>query len=174
MTYLFTQKLKCPKCKRILGGKATTKKNNNSYYYYYCNDCKITYKENEIEKIIDEYMDSIVEYDSIVNQFFLPMIKQKIENPTEELQKELKNQKSKFERIKEAYINEVFTLKEYNEERKKVEKIIEDIEDKLNTSEVCEKLKFTPNDILVKRDIDFIKSIKYPKKYKSKTKFWSE
>mgnify|MGYP000039629301 CR=1 FL=1 len=40
------------------------------------------------------------------------MIKQKIENPTEELQKELKNQKSKFERIKEAYINEVlaFTL----------------------------------------------------------------
>ena len=42
------QKLKCPKCKRILGGKATTKKNNNSYYYYYCNDCKITYKENEI------------------------------------------------------------------------------------------------------------------------------
>ena len=116
--YLFLQKLKCPKCKRILGVKATTKKNNNSYYYYYCNDCKITYKENEIEKIIDEYMDSIVEYDSIINQYFLPMIKQKIENPTEELQKELKNQKSKFERIKEAYINEVFTLKEYNEERK--------------------------------------------------------
>ena len=44
LTYLFMQKLKCPKCKRILGGKATTKKNNNSYYYYYCNDCKITYK----------------------------------------------------------------------------------------------------------------------------------
>lgn len=174
LTYLFMQKLKCPRCKRILGGKATTKKNNNSYYYYYCNDCKITYKESEIEKIIDQYMDSIVEYDSIVNQYFLPMIKQKIENPTEELQKELKSQKSKFERIKEAYINNVFTLKEYNEERKKVEKIIEDIEDKLNTSEVCEKLKFTPNDILVKRDIDFINSIKYPEKYESKTKFWKD
>ena len=113
------QKLKCPKCKRILGGKTTTKKNNKSYYYYYCNDCKITYKENEIEKIIDEYMDSIVEYDSVVNQYFLPMIKQKIENPIEELQKELKNQKSKFEMIKEAYINEVFTLKEYKKSRKK-------------------------------------------------------
>ena len=54
LSYLFMQKLKCPKCKRILGGKVTTKKNNNSYYYYYCNDCKITYKENEIEKIIEE------------------------------------------------------------------------------------------------------------------------
>lgn len=174
LIYLFMQKLKCPKCKRILGGKATTKKNNNSYYYYYCNDCKTTYKENEIEKIIDQYMDSIVEYDSVVNQYFLAMIKQKIENPIEELQKELNNQKSKFERIKEAYINEVFTLKEYNEERKKVEKVIEDIEDKLNTSEVCEKLKFTPNDILVKRDIDFINSIKYPDKFKQRNKFWNE
>ena len=69
LTYLFMQKLKCPKCKRILGGKATTKKNGNSYYYYYCHDCKISFKESEIEKTIDEYMDSIGEYDSIVDLF---------------------------------------------------------------------------------------------------------
>ncbi len=174
LTYLFMQKLKCPKCKRILGGKATTKKNGNSYYYYYCHDCKISFKESEIEKTIDEYMDSIVEYDSIVNQYFLPMIKQKVENPKEELEKELKSQKSKFDRIREAYINEVFTLKEYNAERKKVEDIINDLETKLNETEVCEKLKFTPNDILVKRDIDFINSIKYPDKFKQKNKFWNE
>ena len=174
LTYLFMQKLKCPKCKRILGGKATTKKNGNSYYYYYCHDCKISFKESEIEKTIDEYMDSIVEYDSIVNQYFLPMIKQKIENPKEKLEKELKSQKSKFDRIREAYINEVFTLKEYNQERKKVENIINNLETKLNETEVCEKLKFTPNDILVKRDIDFINSIKYPDKFKQRNKFWNE
>lgn len=174
LTYLFMQKLKCPKCKRILGGKATTKKNGNSYYYYYCHGCKISFKESEIEKTIDEYMDSIVEYDSIVNQYFLPMIKQKMENQKEELEKELKSQKSKFDRIREAYINEVFTLKEYNQERKKVEDIINDLETKLNETEVCEKLKFTPNDILVKRDIDFINSIKYPDKFKQRNKFWSE
>lgn len=172
--YLFLQKLKCPKCKRTLGGKATTKKNGNVYYYYYCNDCKINFKEGEIERQIDQYMDSIVEYDSIVNQYFLPMIKQKLENPKEELQKELKTQKSKFDRIREAYINEVFTLKEYNEERKKVEDIINELEDKLSETEVCEKLKFTPNDILVKRDIDFINSIKYPEKYKDRNKFWND
>ena len=174
LTYLFMQKLKCPKCKRILGSKATTKKNGNSYYYYYCHDCKISFKESEIEKTIDEYMDSIVEYDSIVNQYFLPMIKQKIENPKKELEKELKSQKSKFDRIREAYINEVFTLNEYNQERKKVEDIINDLETKLNETEVCEKLKFTPNDILVKRDIDFINSIKYPDKFKQRNKFWNE
>ena len=33
---------------------------------------------------------------------------------------------------------------------------------------------FTPNDILVKRDIDFINSIKYPDKFKEKNKFWKD
>ncbi len=174
LNYLFLQKLKCPKCSRILGGKATTKKNGNSYYYYYCNDCKINIKEKTIEKHVDEFMDSIVEYDSIVNQYFLPMIKQKIENPKEEIEKELKSQKDKFNRIREAYINQVFTLDEYNNERKKLEDIIENLETKLKDTEVCEQLKFTPNDILEKRDIDFINSIKYPDKYKNNTKFWNE
>jgi len=85
LTYLFLQKLKCPKCGRILGGKATTKKNGNSYFYYYCNDCKLTIKEAVIEEYISQFIDDIVEYDSVVNQFFLPMIKQKIENPKKKL-----------------------------------------------------------------------------------------
>lgn len=111
-------------------------------------------------------MDSIVEYDSIVNQYFLPMIKQKVENPKEELEKEIKNQKDRFTRIREAYIEKVFTFEEYNKERKKVEEIIDKLEIELEETEVCEQLKFTPNDILVKRDIDFINSIKYPENIK--------
>jgi len=46
------QKSKCPKCSRILGGKATTKKNENTYFYYYCNDCKIEFKEKIIMIIL--------------------------------------------------------------------------------------------------------------------------
>lgn len=174
LTYLFLQKLKCPKCGRILGGKATTKKNGNSYFYYYCNDCKLTIKENVIEDYISEFIDDIVEYDSVVNQFFLPMIKQKIENPKENIEKEIKKQKDKFKRIREAYVNEVFTLEEYDLERKKVENIIEELEMKLNETELCDELKFTPEDILIKRDIDFINSIKYPKKYKQYNKCWKD
>ena len=48
LTYLYLQKLKCPKCGRILGGKATTKKNGNAYFYYYCRDCKLNIKESEV------------------------------------------------------------------------------------------------------------------------------
>ena len=45
---------------------------------------------------ITEFMDDIVEYDSVVNQFFLPMIKSKFNNPKEDLEKELNEQKIKF------------------------------------------------------------------------------
>jgi len=174
LTYMFLQKLKCPKCKRILGGKATTKKNGNSYYYYYCNDCKLTIKEKIIEDFINNFIDEIVQYDSVVNQFFLPMIKQKVDNPKGEITKELKKYNDKLKRAKEAYINGIFTLNEYNEERKKLEDTITELQDKLNETEVCEELKFTPEDILIKRDIDFINSIKYPEKYKEYNKSWSE
>ncbi len=83
LEYLFLQKLRCPKCNRILGGKATTKKNGKAYFYYYCNDCKLTIKESEIEKEIEHFINDIYEYDSVVNQTLLPMIKTKIENPKE-------------------------------------------------------------------------------------------
>ena len=40
--------------------------------------------------------------------------------------------------------------------------------------EICDELKFTPEDILIKRDIDFINSIKYPEKYKEYNKRWED
>ena len=172
LTYIFLQKLKCPKCNRILGGKATKKKNGNVYYYYYCSECKCTIKEEIVEDFMSSFIDEIVEYDSVVNQFFLPMMKQKIENPRDDIQKEINEQNDKLSRIKKAYINGVFDLEEYDKERKIVESTIENLEIKLDETEVCEDLKFTPEDLLVKRDIDFINSIKYPNRYKEENKSW--
>lgn len=174
LTYIFLQKLKCPKCNRILGGKATKKKNGNVYYYYYCSECKCTIKEEIVEDFMNSFIDEIIEYDSVVNQFFLPMMKQKIENPREQIEKELKEHQEKFERIKKAYISKVFTLEECKNEIKAIQQNIKDLEIKLSETEVCEDLKFTPEDILVKRDIDFINSIKYPSKYKEVNKFWKD
>ncbi len=174
LTYLYLQKLKCPKCNRILGGKATTKKNGKTYFYYYCNDCKIQVKENVINEYFEQFIDELTEYDSVVNQFFLPMIKQKFDEPKEQLEKEINNQKSKLERIKKAYINGAFELKEYNEEKHIVEKTIVELEEKLNITDYTEELKLTPKDILLKRDIDFINKIKLDKEYQEKTKTWKD
>ena len=174
LAYLYLQKLKCPKCNRILGGKATTKKNGKTYFYYYCNDCKVQFKENVINEYFEQFIDELTEYDSVVNQFFLPMIKQKFDEPKEQLEKEINNQKNKLERIKKAYINGAFELKEYNEEKKIVENAIKELENKLDTTDCVEELKFTPRDILLKRDIDFINKIKLNKEYQERTKTWKD
>lgn len=47
-------------------------------------------------------------------------------------------------------------------------------EEKLNITDCTKKLKFTPKDILLKRDIDFINKIKLDKEYQEKTKTWKD
>lgn len=174
LTYLFLQKLRCPKCNRILGGKATQKKNGNIYYYYYCHDCKINFKESLVEEYFNDFVNELVEYDSVVNQFFLPMIKQKFDEPQEELKKDINKQKDKLERIKRAYINGVFSLEEYNDERKLAESSLEKLQNELDEATSCETLNFTPQDILLKRDIDYINKVKLEKEYKERTKTWKD
>ena len=174
LTYLFLQKLRCPKCNRILGGKATQKKNGHIYYYYYCHDCKINFKESLVEEYFNDFVNELVEYDSVVNQFFLPMIKQKFDEPQEELKKDINKQKDKLERIKRAYINGVFSLEEYNDERKLVESALEKLQNELDEATSCEILNFTPQDILLKRDIDYINKVKLEKEYKERTKTWKD
>ena len=174
LTYLFLQKICCPRCNNLMGGKATKKKNGNVYYYYYCNDCKLNLKENVIEEYFENFINEIVEYDSVVNQFFLPMIKQKFDEPKELLEKELDKQNAKLDRIRKAYISGAFDLEEYNAEKKIVDEAISKIQSELNTTNITEELKFTPQDILLKRDIDFINKVKLKDKYNERTKTWKD
>ena len=174
LTYLFLQKIRCPRCNNLMGGKATKKKNGNIYYYYYCNDCKINLKENIIEEYFENFINELVEYDSVVNQFFLPMIKQKFDEPKELLEKELEKQKSKLNRIRKAYISGAFDLEEYKSEKKIVNDAITKLENELNMTNANEELKFTPNDILLKRDIDYINKVKLKDEYDKRTKTWKK
>lgn len=174
LTYLYLQKIKCPKCNRILGGKATTKKSGKPYFYYYCNDCKITIKENAINEYFNQFINELVEYDSVVNQFFLPMIRQRFDEPKEKLQSEIDEQNAKLERIRKAYINGAFDLDVYTSETASVEKAINKLKEELEATDCAEELRFTPKDILLKRDIDFLNKIKLDKEYQDKTKTWKD
>ena len=174
LTYLYLQKLKCPKCNRILGGKATTKNNGRVYFYYYCNDCKVQFKENVVTEYFSQFINELVEYDSVVNQFFLPMIRQRFDEPKEKLEKELDKQNMKLERIRKAYVNGAFDLKEYNNEKAIVEKTIEKINADLDATNCSEELKFTPKDILLKRDIDYLNKMILNKQYEERTRTWND
>ena len=160
-TYIFLQKLRCPKCGRILAGGASHKiKADKWYFYYRCENCK-----NNIHDKIKVLLADILEYDNVVNEFFLPVLKSKIDNPKVELEKELKNLNNKKERIRKAYIDELFTEEEFKQESKLIENQIEMISSKLLENSQAEQLSFTTEDILLKRDMDFINKVKLPISY---------
>ena len=102
------------------------------------------------------------------------MIKQKFDEPKEQLEKEIRNQNNKLDRIKKAYINGAFDVKEYKEEKHIVEKAIKELQSKLDDTDCAEELRFTPQDILLKRDIDYINKLKLDKEYKEQTKQWKD
>lgn len=55
-TYIFLQKLKCPKCGRILVGVASHKiKSDKWYFYYRCESFKNNIHENKIERFYYQF-----------------------------------------------------------------------------------------------------------------------
>ena len=172
-TYIFLQKLKCPKCGRILAGGASHKiKADKWYYYYRCEKCRGNIREHEIEDSIKELLSDIFEYDSVVNEFFLPVLQNKIHNPKEDFEKEITNLNNKKVRIRKAYIDELFTEEEYKEETTIIENKIKDLQKKILKNEQVSKLNLSVDDILVKRDMDFINSIKLPILYNAFADSW--
>ena len=165
-TYIFLQKLKCPKCGRILAGGASHKiKSDKWYFYYRCEKCKNNIHEDKIVEKIKVLLADILEYDNVVNEFFLPVLKSKVDNPKEILEKELNSLNNKKERIRKAYIDELFTEEEFKEESKLIDNQIEIINSKLLENSQSEQLNFTTEDILLKRDMDFINKVKLPISY---------
>ena len=172
-TYIFLQKLKCPKCGRILAGGASHKLKSDKWYFYYrCEDCKNNIKEEVIENSVKNLLADILEYDNVVNEFFLPVLKSKLNDPKVELEKELKSLNNKKERIRKAYIDSVFTEEEYKQESKTIESQIDFINSKLLENSQAEQLNFTTEDILLKRDMDFINKVKLPISYYAFNENW--
>ena len=83
-TYLFTNKLKCSKCGNFLGGHATTKTNGKKYYYYKCNTCKTYFNEIDIEKELKAFMLELAKQDDLINNYYTPFIKLKLEDKTKD------------------------------------------------------------------------------------------
>jgi len=64
--YLFIQKLKCPKCGRVLACNGTKKKDGSEYLYYKCKDCNIYFNEIEIEKKLIYELNDLLEIYNIL------------------------------------------------------------------------------------------------------------
>ncbi|MCI9015807.1 MAG: hypothetical protein HFJ53_01380 [Clostridia bacterium] len=157
--YIFFQKLKCPKCNRIMKckGSGGTKK---KYMYYTCEHCKAYYREDKIEECLQRFILELVEYDMAVKKYFLPILADKKETKTEKLDQEIDTLQKQKERIKKAYLSGIVEMEDFSEDYKIIEEKINILEtkkyEKLNTN----SLSFTPQQLMADRDIEREKLIK--------------
>lgn len=173
LTYVFLQKCLCPKCGKILGGKACKKK-GHEYFYYYCRDCKLNIKESDIERGFKEVVDQLSEYDSIVNQFFIPIVIKNFDEPREKIYKEIETQKQRLERAKIAYVDGAFSLDDYKSKAKNIEDTIKTLEDKISNADKFETFNYSAKDILLSRDVAFLNSKIHPEEYQDRIKTWNK
>ena len=155
-TYLFTNKLKCSKCGNFLGGHATTKTNGKKYYYYKCNTCKTYFNEIDIEKELKAFMLELAKQDDLINNYYTPFIKSKLEDKTEDYKKEIKDLDKQLDRIKTAYIKGVVKLEDFDKEIKHIEYQKSDLEKRQKGQKQYEDLSFTLNDLLIIQDMEEI------------------
>mgnify|MGYP001632644761 FL=1 len=150
--YLFTNKLKCSKCGRFLGGSATTKKNGKKYYYYKCEHCKISFKEVDIEQDLLGVIIELTKTDELINNYYTPFIKSKLNNKELDYNKEIKELDKQLDRIKVAYIKGIMKLEDFDKEIKHIEYQKNNLETKLKEQKQYENLNFTIDDLLILQD----------------------
>ena len=157
--YIFFQKLKCPKCDRIMKckGSGGTKK---KYMYYNCEHCKIYYREDKIEECLQRFILELVEYDMSVKKYFLPILADKKETKTEKLEQEIDTLEKQKERIKKAYLSGIVEMEDFLEDYKIIEEKINILETKKCEMLNINHLSFTPQQLMADRDIEREKLIR--------------
>ena len=171
--YIFFQKIICPQCHKIMACKAPGG-SKKKYIYYQCNDCKTYIREDKLIELLIEQIATIIEYDITVRQFFAPLLKHKVENTNELLEKEINTLKDKVIRLKDAYLNKIISIDEYKEDKEYLEKRINDIEVKKQEEEELEQYNFTFEDVMLKRDLESIKCLINPLYHSSFEIRWNE
>jgi len=151
-TYLFTNKLKCSKCGCFLGGSATTKKNGIKYYYYKCGKCKTYFSEIDIEERLKGFLIELNKQDELINDYYTPFIKSKLDNKQIDYEKEMKELDKQLDRIKNAYIKGILKIEDFESEIRQIEFNKNDLIKKYQEQKQYENLSFTVDDLLILQD----------------------
>lgn len=162
--YIFMQKMKCPKCGKIMGSKGTGGK-KKKYMYYHCSDCKIYLREDLIEEQVMPMIMDLIEYDMTVKKYFYPVLADKKEKNTDKLDKEINTLRNQKSRIKEAYLKEIVDVEEFSKEYKAIDEKLEILEQKRIETIDLNKQSFSPQHLMADRDVEKEKLIRSNKFY---------
>ena len=155
--YTFFQKLKCPKCSKIMKCKGSGGK-RKKYVYYNCEDCHENIRESYVEEEFEKIVGQLLRFDNEYNELFLPLFadKEKIADKSD-IEREIINLTKQKERIKKAYMSEFVELDDFKEDLKVINEKLNILTKQLEKEqELKNKNRFTPEKVIADRDLQRI------------------
>ena len=165
LTYIFMQKIRCPKCHKIMGGSSSTSKNNTKHLYYKCANCGMRINEKRIEKPLMKFLNDMLDFFLIIDNSFKPSLNKDTENDIKKYAKIEKELREKETRIKKAFINGLIEPTTLQNELNEIMRDIEKAKNKIS------ELKQIQENINIKQDVKLLFNLKEIEKLKLKSDY---
>ena len=151
--YVFYQRLYCSKCGTLMnctspGGK------KRGYLYYRCDNCRMAVNETNVEKEIMNFILSLVEYDSVVKKYFYPILADKENVSTKNIEDKIKELNRKRENIKQAVMEGLFNIKDFESELKSIDDQLNELKEKDIENKEVDTKNFSLMKIMADRDFE--------------------
>ncbi|MEE0015019.1 MAG: recombinase family protein [Bacilli bacterium] len=155
--YTFFQKLKCPKCGKIMKCKGSGGK-RKKYVYYNCEDCHENIRESYVEEEFEKIVGQLLRFDNEYNELFLPLFADKEKSVDKsDIEREIINLTKQKERIKKAYMSEVVELDDFKEDLKVINEKLDILTKQLEKEQALKnRNRFTPEKVMADRDLQRI------------------
>ena len=155
--YTFFQKLKCPKCGKIMKCKGSGGK-RKKYVYYNCEDCHENIRESYVEEAFEKIVGQLLRFDNEYNELFLPLFADKEKSVDKsDIEREIISLTKQKERIKKAYMSEVVELDDFKEDLKVINEKLDILTKQLEKEqELKNRNRFTPEKVMADRDLQRI------------------
>ena len=167
-TYIFMQKILCPKCHKIMGGESSTSGTGDKHIYYKCNCCKRRISEKKIESELMKFLNDMLDFFLIIDNSFKPSMCRDIEEEIIKYEKMEHELNDKITKIKQEFMDGKIAAKSFEKELHYLEKEIKNIEIKIT------ELKDLKQNNEHKQDVELFFNMKEIEKLKLKSKYVKE
>ena len=174
LVYIFMQKIKCPKCGKIMGGSSSTSKNKTKHIYYKCASCNTRINENRIEKSLMKFLNDMLDFFLIVDNSFKPTLNLDTENEIKKYKTIINGLEEKENRIKKAFIDGLLEPTTLSSELKEIENELEITKVKVIELEKMKESMEFKQDIKIIFNLNEIKKMKQKSEYVKTNNLWKK
>ncbi len=126
-TYIFMQKILCPKYHKIMGGESSTTGTGDKHIYYKCNCCKRRISEKKIESELMKFLNDMLDFFLIIDNSFKSSMYRDIDEEITKYEKLKKDLNDKITGIKQEFMDGEIAAKSFEKELHYLEKEIKKV-----------------------------------------------